>query len=275
LAFIALVALLLLILHIPYPVVVLGCGLLGFLLPPEAGGADLVATADPTKSDWRKSFRVALVIIGIWVLPVLGFFLWLGAVAMPLKIAFFYIRVSLFSFGGAYAALSYVSLHAVHNWGWVTQDQMIDGLGLAETTPGPLLIALQFVAFLAAYYTAGNLPPLLSATLGSLLALWSLFLPSFLWIFTFAPHLERIARNRRMEGALKAIGAVVTAVIAALAFWFAGSVFLKSGTSTFCVSWQPLIITIFCFLALRSTQVEIALLIVLSGVAGVFLKLVF
>jgi chromate transporter len=152
---------------------------------------------------------------------------------------------------------------------------MMDGLGLAESTPGPLLMALQFVAFLAAYNAVGGLSPLFSATLGSLLALWSLFLPSFLWIFSLAPHMERITRNHRMEGALNAIGAVVTAVIATLAFWFAGSIFLKSGTSSIAVAWQPLIIAILCYLVLQTTKMEIALLILLSGVTGVLLELLF
>jgi chromate transporter len=186
----------------------------------------------------------------------------------------FFAKVAVLSFGGAYAALSYVSLHASGDWGWITPGEMLDGLGLAETTPGPLLIALQFVAFLAAYKSPGILAPLLSATLGSLAALWSLFLPSFLWIFSLAPHMERLASHRRMAGALAAIGAVVTAVIAHLALWFAGSVFMTQSSSG--TSFHPLsiVMALVVLVLLRTNRLGIASLILLSGMTGVLVRLV-
>ena len=272
LALIAIASLVLLLLRIPYPAVVLGCGLVGFLLPQEKRSVGFVALENRADSGWERSLRIAFIIIGIWALPMLVLFLWLGSKALPVKIALFYAKVAVFSFGGAYAALSYVSLHAVNDWGWLTSGQMMDGLGLAETTPGPLLIALQFVAFLAAYAAPGLLSPLLAATLGSIAALWSLFLPSFLWIFTLAPHMEGIARHRRMAGALSAIGAVVTAVIATLALWFAESVFFKPGAS-FSPAWEPLLVALLCFLLLQAKRLGIVSLILLSGGIGVLMRI--
>ncbi len=152
----------------------------------------------------------------------------------------------------------------------------MDGLGLAETTPGPLLIALQFVAFLVAYHAPGVLSPLLSATLGSMAAVWSLFLPSFLWIFALAPHMERLSRYRRMAGALASIGAVVTAVIAYLAIWFSRSVVLTHGAGlnhSIQIAWPSLILALLAFWVLQSGRLGIVPLILLSGMIGVVIEL--
>jgi chromate transporter len=148
---------------------------------------------------------------------------------------------------------------------------MMDGLGLAETTPGPLLIALQFVAFLAAYKAPGLLTPLLAATLASVAACWALFVPSFLWIFSLAPHLERLGRNHRLAAALAAIGAVVTAVIAHLALWFAGSLFFPHRT----LAIVPILTALVAFFALQRRLLGMTPVILVCGVIGVALKLLF
>jgi chromate transporter len=273
LAIMALVAFALFLLHASYPSVVIGFGLAGALLLSKKG-----EPAPPrhavTEAGWSGSCRVALATTALWALPVAGLLFWLGSDALPSRIVLFFAKVAVLSFGGAYAALSYVSLHASGDWGWITPGEMLDGLGLAETTPGPLLIALQFVAFLAAYKSPGILAPLLSATLGSLAALWSLFLPSFLWIFSLAPHMERLASHRRMAGALAAIGAVVTAVIAHLALWFAGSVFMTQSSSG--TSFHPLsiVMALVVLVLLRTNRLGIASLILLSGMTGVLVRLV-
>ena len=191
--------------HIPYPVVVLGFGLIGGLLlekpsMPKESPENHASRSRSWISSCLTALSMALTILSIWLVPMLVLFFWLGSKAMPFRVGLFFGKVAVLSFGGAYAALSYVSLHASGDWGWLSSGEMMDGLGLAETTPGPLLIALQFVAFLGCYKAPGILPPLLSATLGSLAAVWSLFLPSFLWIFSLAPHLEGIARTPRMGG---------------------------------------------------------------------------
>ncbi|MCX6958765.1 MAG: chromate efflux transporter, partial [Verrucomicrobia bacterium] len=263
LAIMALVAFALFLLHASYPAVVIGFGLAGALLISKKG--EPTPPPVPTEAGWSGSCRVALATTALWALPVAGLLFWLGSDALPSRIALFFAKVAVLSFGGAYAALSYVSLHASGDWGWITPGEMLDGLGLAETTPGPLLIALQFVAFLAAYKSPGILAPLLSATLGSLAALWSLFLPSFLWIFSLAPHMEWLASHRRMAGALAAIGAVVTAVIAHLALWFAGSVFMTQSSSG--TSFHPLsiVMALVALVLLRTNRLGIASLILLSG----------
>lgn len=125
------------------------------------------------------------------------------------------------TFGGAYAVLAYVAQQAVEHYHWLTAREMLDGLGMAETTPGPLIMVLQFVGFLGAYRHPGMLSPLLAGTLGGLLATWVTFVPCFLWIFLGAPFIERMRGNKALSGALSAITAAVVGVVLNLAVWFA------------------------------------------------------
>lgn len=263
---IAAISLWLFFLGASYIGVVVGFGLLGaFLLqgPQEVTGK---APAG------RTPLAPLLVIPILWVLPILALALWLGWSSSAVRVALLYAKAAVLSFGGAYAALSYVSFHASGDWGWLTPGQMMDGIGLAETTPGPLLIALQFVAFVSAWQHPGGLSPLLSATLASFTAVWSLFLPSFLWIFTLAPHMERIASDRRMAGALSAIGAVVTAVIAKLSLLFASGLFVVQASDGFSCRWTPVAMAAVAWLLLRWGRIGMIPVILLGGVAGVFLR---
>ena len=125
------------------------------------------------------------------------------------------------TFGGAYAALAYVAQQAVEHYGWLRPQEMLDGLGLAETTPGPLIMVVQFVGFLAGYRAPGTLPPLLAGTLAGLITTWVTFAPCFLWIFVGAPMIGRLRGSRMLAGALAAITAAVAGVILNLAVWFA------------------------------------------------------
>ncbi len=272
LGIVALAAFALFLFHASYPAVVIGFGLIGCFALPKGSGGSADVLPDLSES-WWGSLRATIAICLIWLLPVAVFICWMGPEALPVKIALFFAKVAVLSFGGAYAALSYVSLHAPGDWGWITSGEMLDGLGLAETTPGPLLITLQFIAFLAAYKSPGALAPLLAATLGSLAALWSLFLPSFLWIFSFAPHMDRLVAHRRMGGALTAIGAVATAVIAHLALWFSGSVFMTQSSAGRSLQPIPLAMALVVLALLQTKCIGIAPLILLSGVAGVFVEL--
>jgi chromate transporter len=269
LALFALIALLLLsFTPISYPLLILGFGLLGVLLsgkiPPFQGGRAFAV--EPVPNDWTKVAAPAVAIMALWGIPVAALLLWLGVKSVPVQVALFFAKAAVVSFGGAYAALSYVALHASGDWGWITSSQMMDGLGLAETTPGPLLIALQFVAFVAAYKMPGILSPLAAATLASMAACWSLFLPSFLWIFTLAPFMTRLSNNLRISGALSAIGAVVMAVILHLALWFAGNLFLpKGGFATI-----PFMIMLASLLALEK-KVGMTPVILCCGLLGVLI----
>jgi chromate transporter len=133
------------------------------------------------------------------------------------------------TFGGAYAVLAYVAQQAVGHYHWLRPGEMLDGLGLAETTPGPLVMVTQFVGFLAAYRDPGVLPPLLAGTLGGLLTIWVTFMPCFVWIFAGAPYIERLRENRALTGALAAITAAVVGVILNLAAWFALNTWFPGG----------------------------------------------
>jgi len=129
--------------------------------------------------------------------------------------------MAMVTFGGAYAVLAYVAQQAVEHYHWVSPREMLDGLGMAETTPGPLIMVLQFVGFMAASRDPGTLPPMLAATLGGLLATWVTFTPCFLWIFLGAPFIETLRGNKGLAGALTAITAAVVGVILNLSVWFA------------------------------------------------------
>jgi chromate transporter len=133
----------------------------------------------------------------------------------------FFSQMAVVTFGGAYAVLAYVAQQAVERFGWITPTQMLDGMGLAESTPGPLILVLQFVGFLAAYQVAGNDHPLLAGVLGALITVWVTFVPCFLWIFLGAPYVEALRGNQALSSALAAITAAVVGVIANLALWFA------------------------------------------------------
>jgi chromate transporter len=137
------------------------------------------------------------------------------------QIAVFFSKMAMVTFGGAYAVLSYVTQQAVQHYGWLRPGEMLDGLGLAETTPGPLIMVTQFVGFMAAYRSPGALDPMLAATLGAILTTWVTFVPCFLWIFLGAPFIERLRGNRSLSGAMSAITAAVVGVILNLAIWFA------------------------------------------------------
>lgn len=259
---IALTAFGLFLLGASYPLVVVAFGLLGAFFLKESGAVTGAVPVGP------RTVAPMVVIPALWALPVMALALWLGWSAVPVRVALLYAKAAVLSFGGAYAALSYVAFHASGDWGWLTPGQMIDGIGLAETTPGPLLIALQFVAFVAAWNQPGGLPAVVSATLASFTAVWSLFLPSFFWIFSLAPRMERIAANRSMAGALSVIGAVVTAVIAKLALWFAASLFFHPINEGVVFRWFPLVLALTAWALLHVKRLNVIPVILLMGVAG-------
>jgi chromate transporter len=137
------------------------------------------------------------------------------------QIAIFFSQMAVVTFGGAYAVLAYVAQTAVETHGWLSAGEMLDGLGMAETTPGPLIMVTQFVGFLGAAREAGGMSPFLAGTLGAILTTWVTFTPCFLWIFAGAPFIERLRGNRALSAAMAAITAAVVGVILNLALWFA------------------------------------------------------
>jgi chromate transporter len=206
---------------LPFPLVVLGAGVLGYLAArlrqQEQGAVEALAAPDLRPG----TRRAALVCLVLWLGTVLGLHLLLGPQSVFTQLADFFSRMAVVTFGGAYAVLSYVAQQGVAQYQWLQPGEMLDGLGLAETTPGPLILVTQFVGFLGAWRHAGAEPSLLAATLGALLTTWVTFLPCFLWIFAGAPYVERLRSQKALSAALAAITAVVVGVIANLALWFA------------------------------------------------------
>ncbi|MGO4674874.1 chromate efflux transporter [Bosea sp. 2YAB26] len=226
----------------PFPLVILAAGLIGYI-GGRAGfiafltgnghgklGGTQVADADTALGDevpaharpplsW--SLKVAGVGLLLWILPVLGLLALLGPGNVFADIAVFFSKMAMVTFGGAYAVLAYVAQQAVEHFGWLKPGEMLDGLGMAETTPGPLIMVTQFVGFMGAYRAPGSLHPLLAGTLGGLLTTWVTFVPCFLWIFLGAPFMETMRSNKALSAALSAITAAVVGVILNLAIWFA------------------------------------------------------
>jgi chromate transporter len=167
------------------------------------------------------SLRIGAVFLALWLIPVIVLFGWLGPANVFTQIGIFFSKMAVVTFGGAYAVLAYVAQEAVQTFGWLKPGEMLDGLGMAETTPGPLIMVLQFVGFMGAFRDPGSLPPLLAGTLGGILATWVTFTPCFLWIFLGAPYVEALRGNKALSAALGCITAAVVGVVLNLAVWFA------------------------------------------------------
>jgi chromate transporter len=225
--------------NVPFPVIIIAAGVIGYVgassgRPEFAavahGGGINVAAIDGMLGDERpdhvrpnlpRAVKVSVVWLLLWLVPVGALLITLGGANVFSQIALFFSKMALVTFGGAYAVLAYVAQQAVEHYHWVRPHEMLDGLGMAETTPGPLIMVLQFVGFMAAYRDPGTLSPMLAGTLGGLLATWVTFTPCFLWIFLGAPFIETLRGNKGLAGALSAITAAVVGVILNLSIWFA------------------------------------------------------
>lgn len=229
------------LLNLPFPVVVLLAGAIGWIggragfaafAAGDHGGAKAGGLRDEdsllgvdmpghVQGGLRRTGAAVLALAAAWLLPVALLVGLAPSDSAFAAIATFFSRMALLTFGGAYAVLSWVGQAAVEHYRWLTPREMLDGLGLAESTPGPLIMVTQYVGFLAAYRHPGNVPPLLAGILGGLLTTWVTFLPCFIWIFAGGPFVERLRSNRALSGALAAVTAAVVGVILNLALWFA------------------------------------------------------
>ncbi|OLB72543.1 MAG: chromate transporter [Alphaproteobacteria bacterium 13_2_20CM_2_64_7] len=207
--------------------VMIGLAALAFIGPGGTGkpavvdamlGEEIPEHARPTVP---RALGVSAIWLALWLVPVIALLLTLGSANVFSQIAVFFSKMAVVTFGGAYAVLAYVAQQAVENYHWLKPGEMLDGLGMAETTPGPLIMVLQFVGFMAAYRDPGLLAPMVAGTLGGLLATWVTFTPCFLWIFLGAPFIERLRGNKALNGALSSITAAVVGVVLNLAIWFA------------------------------------------------------
>ncbi|HVR89862.1 MAG TPA: chromate efflux transporter [Novosphingobium sp.] len=215
------------LLNLPFPLVVLGAGAIGMVV--AAVNPALLALkplGEPAQLPPRgplvwRTVRTVLVWLAIWLAPLALLALTLGQGHVLVTIGVFFGKLAVVTFGGAYAVLAYMAQEAVNTHGWLTTPEMADGLGLAETTPGPLIMVTQFVGFLGAWRAPAPFTPLVAGLLGAGITTWMTFAPCFLWIFALAPWMERLEQNRRLQGGLAALTAAVVGVIASLAVWFA------------------------------------------------------
>lgn len=224
-------------LHVAFPLVVVAAGVIGlvagsrwpgtFLVDREAGDReDDVAIRDEgpaaahTGISLRRSLVVLAVGLAVWMAPLVAIALWRRSGDTLTDMSFFFSKAALVTFGGAYAVLAYINQAAVLQYGWLLPGQMVAGLGLAESTPGPLIMVTEFVGYVGAYRNPGGLDPAVAGALGALVATWATFAPCFLWIFLGAPFIERLRGNARLSAGLSTITAAVVGVIANLAVTF-------------------------------------------------------
>jgi len=227
--------------RVPFPLIILGAALTGMLghrfaprlFPSPAddgsdGDSDYVVDAalargelQYTRPSTRRAALVLVVCLVLWFAPIAAVMAWLGRDAVIAQQSVLFSKAAMVTFGGAYAVLAYIAQRVVEDYRWLTPGQMLDGLGLAETTPGPLILVLQFVAFQAAYQHQSGLSPMVAGVVASLLTTWVTFVPCFLWIFLGAPYIEALRHSPTLQAALSAITAAVVGVILNLAVWFA------------------------------------------------------
>ena len=263
---------------VPFPLVVIGAAAVGILIGSREPVREREAPAHTAGTTGRRAALPALVAAGVWLLPLVALFAILGPEALPVRIALQFGELAIVSFGGAYALLAAIAERAVAD-GWLTAPQMADGLALAETTPGPLILVLQFVAFVTAH---GATPTarLAAGLFASAIALWALFPPSFVWIFLAAPHLDRVDRSPVLRRAVRGVTAAVVGVIFHLTLWFALHVLferlerLRWGSISMqvpalaSVDWAAAAITVVCALLLFLGRQSIARTLLVAALLG-------
>jgi len=259
---------------VPFPVVIAVAGLTGWALGrwwpaalPQKGTAEAAETGPPPvisddvlhteRPSPRRTLRVLLIGLLVWGVPVAAVALLTGSGSVFTQQGVFFSGAAVVTFGGAYAVLAYVAQQAVQVYGWLAPGEMVRGLALAETTPGPLIMVVQFVAFLGAYRAPGDLDPWVAAVLSSLLVTWVTFVPSFLFVLLGAPYMERLRGNRSLSAALTGITAAVVGVIANLAVYFAVHTLFSE---TRAVDWSALVLEVPVLGTLRPVAVAIALI---------------
>jgi chromate transporter len=268
-------------LAVPFPAIVAGAAVVGWLVSRRSAGMgdrkfeieDRVKAVRPT---WGRAGKIVGVGAVLWAAPVIAAGWWQGWDGVLVREGIFFSKAAIVTFGGAYAVLPYVGQQAVENYGWLTAPQMLDGLGLAETTPGPLIMVLQFVGFLGGWNQPGGMAPLVAATLGAAMTTWVTFVPCFLWIFLGAPHVERWRANVRLAGALAAVTAAVVGVVLNLAVWFGwhvvrpggvGAMGATSGTGG-ATDWFAVVVGIGAFAAMQWGKVGVVTVVLASGALG-------
>jgi len=264
-------------LNTPFPVIVASAGILGYALNTRLIGAGAVAQQAPDEkpravsNDWPRVMRIAAIGLLLWFLPLILIGLWRGWDDILVDIGVLFSKAAVVTFGGAYAVLGYIGQQAVTVHGWLLPEQMMDGLGLAETTPGPLIMVNQFVAYVSAYTHAPGLAPPLAGAIAGLLATWVTFTPSMLWIFIGAPYIEALRRNAKLAAALTAITAAVVGVVLNLGVTFAyHALFPETGG----FAWFTLAAALIAFFGMQYRKWPMVPVIIGSAVTGLLWKMV-
>src|SRR5438874_989332 len=270
----------------PFPAIVLSAGIVGFLAGLrwrskfESGSREHSASTSSvigddeespphTKPNLARAFRISVLWLTLWLAPILIVGGMRGWESTLFKEGLFFSKAAVVTFGGAYAVLPYVAQQALFHYGWLKPGQMMDGLGLAETTPGPLIMVLQFVGFMGAWQHPEGLSPLLAGTLGALVTTWATFTPCFLWIFLGGPHIEQLRGNLKLTTALSAITAAVVGVVMNLAVWFAlNALFPGHGT----IDWFAVVVSLIAFVGMLRWKWDVVPVVLVSGVLGLLFK---
>ncbi|HXG67795.1 MAG TPA: chromate efflux transporter [Blastocatellia bacterium] len=282
-------------LRVPFPFIVLGAGLIGFLglrllpgffTPQQAeaaknnagnrasnagAGQPVINDHEPLPSytlpSRGRAGRILAIGLVLWALPFAALVVWRGWDSLHAQQYRFFTQAALVTFGGAYAVLAYVTQAAVRSYGWITETQAIDGLALAETTPGPLIMVLQFVGFMAGWNNPQGMSQTAGATVGALVTTWTTFLPSFLFIFLGAPYIEVLRGNRNLNAALSGVTAAVVGVILNLALVFGAAVIWPQGLAGG-ANWFAIAMSIAAFIALYRLNIDVLWVVLAGGAVG-------
>ena len=278
-------------LKVPFPAIIIGAGLLGLIggkvwpakfdvISAHGNGgnlggensviADEHESPEHAKPSLARAVRVSSIWLTAWWTPVLLVGILFGTGHTIFREGIFFSKAAVVTFGGAYAVLPYVAQHAVEQFGWLKPGQMMDGLGLAETTPGPLIMVLQFVGFMGGWNQPGQLSPLLAATIGALITTWVTFIPSFLWVFLGGPHIEQLRGNKRITMALSAVTAAVVGVVLNLAVWFALHVMHPQGG----LDWFAILLAVAALVAMMRWKLGVIPVIIAGGVIGLIASII-
>jgi chromate transporter len=234
---------------IPFPLLIIIAGLIGLMgikfapkqfdvIKGHGNSGDPSVSPDHfvecagTRPSLRRSLYVSAICLSLWFAPLIGIWQVLGVSSVYFQEGLFFSKAAVVTFGGAYSVLSYIAQQAVERYGWLRPGEMLDGLGMAETTPGPLIMVVQFVGFMAAYRNPGPFSPLMGGIIGSILTTWVTFVPCFFWVFLGAPYIEQLRGNKRLNAALSAITAAVVGVVLNLAVWFSIHTLFAQVTTT-------------------------------------------